>query len=343
MNYRWLGRTGLRISVLGLGSSPFGGGMGSISGVGASGADEIVGRALDAGINYFDTADVYSYGEAEERLGRALGSRRDDVVLATKCGFRVNAAPNHAGASRTHLVRQLEGSLRRLGTDHVDVFYIHVYDERTDLDDVMVTLDALVRAGKVRYAGASNFPAWRVAHANARATCVGHIAFGVYQGLWNVLARDVEDEIAPMCQSLGLGYLAWSPLGGGLLTGKYGRNEPPPEGSRFADPESPESRFLGHDWERAHDVVDVLRAIAESRGATVSQVALAWVLARPGVSAAVVGARTVAQLEDNLGAAGLELDTCEVGRIDAAAPAPRRWPAWQIEGNRESRVAWLPH
>lgn len=343
MEYRWLGRTGLRISCLGLGSSPFGSRMGAVSGVGRADADRIVGRALELGVNYFDTSDVYSYGEAEERLGQALGRRRQDVLLSTKSGFRVSDSPNHAGASRTHLMRQLDSSLARLGTDYVDLFFVHIYDEHADQDDVMLTLDLLVRAGKVRYAGASNYPAWCVAEANEIARQRGGAPFAVYQGLWNLLARDVEDELVPMCRSRGLGFLAWSPLAGGLLTGKYRRGEERPDGSRLADPQSDEARFLRHDWEHAYDVVELLEEIGEPRGASAGQVALAWQLAQPGLCAAVVGARTLEQLEDNLGAVEVALEPGELERIDALSPAQARWPRWQIESNRRSRVKGVAH
>ena len=343
MNYRWLAKTGLRVSNLALGSSPFGSRMGATSGVDQKGADRIDGRALEAGINLFDTADVYSYGEAEERLGAALRSRRDEVLLATKCGFRVSESPNHAGSSRTHVVRQLESSLRRLGVEHVDILYIHVYDEHTWVDDLMLTAEGLVGAGKVRYLGVSNFPAWRVAEANTAARLLGKPRFAVYQGLWNLLCRDAEDEVIPMCREHGLGFVAWGALAYGMLTGKHTRDESPPPEARFSDPGSHESNYLRYDRERAFDVVEALGSIASERGASSGQAALAWLLARPGLTSVLVGARTVEQLEDNLGAVELELSEEELARIDSLSPAPERWPAWQIAANRESRVSGVPH
>jgi aryl-alcohol dehydrogenase-like predicted oxidoreductase len=343
MRYRWLAETGLRVSEIALGSSPFGSRMGSTSGVDQAGADLIVDRALEAGVNLFDTADVYSYGEAEQRLGKALGARRDQVLLATKLGFRVDPAANHAGASRVHLERQLERSLRRLGVDHVDVLYLHVWDDHTAVEDVMFTLDCMIQSGKVRYVGVSNFPAWWVASANARAEALARPGFVLYQGLWNVLCRDCEDQVVPMCRELRLGYVAWGSLAYGMLTGKYRRGEEPPAGSRLSDPDSHESRYLRLDGERVFDVVEELGGMAAARGVTTGQVALAWLRAQPGMTSMLVGARTVEQLEENLGALDVELSGEELDRIDELSPPPRNWPAWQIEANRESRVAGMPH
>jgi aryl-alcohol dehydrogenase-like predicted oxidoreductase len=335
MRYRWLADTGLRVSEIALGSSPFGSRMGATSGVDQNGADRIVRHALEAGVNLFDTADVYSYGEAEERLGRALGRRRDDVLLATKCGFRVAEAPNHAGSSRVHLMRQVESSLRRLRVEHVDILYVHIRDEHASLEDLMLTIEGLIQSGKVRYAGISNFPAWCVAAVNARAAVLGRPGFVVYQGLWNVLCRDCEEEVVPMCQELGLAY--------GMLTGKYRRGEAPPEGARLRDPASHEARYLRLDSEHAFDVVEELDAIAAEHAATTSQVALAWLGSRPGITSVLVGAREVGQLEENLGTLDVELSEPELRRIEAMSPPPRLWPHWQIEANRESRIAGVPH
>lgn len=343
MNYRWLADTGLRVSEIALGSSPFGSRMGATSRVDQQGADRIVGRALEAGVNLFDTADVYSYGEAEERLGRALGNRRDEILLTTKCGFRVAEAPNHAGSSRVHLVRQVESSLRRLRAHHVDVLYVHMRDEHASLEDLMLTIEGLIQSGKVRYAGASNFPAWCVAAANARAGVLGKPGFVVYQGLWNVLCRDCEEEIVPMCRELGLGFVAWGSLAYGLLTGKYRRGEDPPEGARLRDPASHEARYLRLDRERVFDVVDELEAIAAEQDATTSQVALAWLRSRPGITSVLVGASEVEQLEENLGTLDVELSDSELERIESLSPPPGRWPGWQIASNRQSRIAGMPH
>jgi aryl-alcohol dehydrogenase-like predicted oxidoreductase len=327
VRYRWLGTTGVRVSELSLGTMTFGSGAGATSGVDQSGANELVARALDAGVNFVDTADVYSYGEAEELTGRALGSRRDEVVLATKGGIRYGEGVNEAGASRIHLTRQLDGSLRRLGTDWVDLYYIHIFDEHVDVEDIGATLDSFVRSGKVRFAAVSNYPAWRLMQALAVSDRRSWTRFVALQALWNPLAREVEDGLVPLCRDQGLGLVCWSPLAGGLLSGKYRRGAERPAGARVSDPASD---WFGLDEELVYDVVDVLGEVAEVHGATVAQVAIAWQLARPWLTSVILGARTLEQLEDNLGAAGLDLTEDEVARIDAAAPTPRRWPAWHI-------------
>ncbi len=327
MKYRWLGRTGIRISELSFGTMTFGNRMGTTSGVERAEADALVGRALEAGINSFDTADVYSRGESEELLGAALGSRRDEVLLATKGGIRFGDGPNDVGSSRVHLTRQLEGSLRRLGTDWIDLYYVHIHDERVDPEDLALTLDGFVRSGKVRHVAASNFPAWRLMQALAVAERRGSPPFVALQALWHPVARDVEDELVPLCRDQGLGLLSWSGLAGGLLSGKYRRGAERPPDARVSDARD---EWSGIDQERAFDLVDVLDEIAGVRGATVAQVALAWQLAHDWLTSIVLGARTIEQLENNVGAAELELTADEVGRIDAVAPPPRRWPAWHI-------------
>ncbi len=335
MKYRWLGRTGIRVSALALGCSPFGSGFRTVSGVDQAGATALVAHAIDAGVNLFDTADEYSRGESETLLGTALGKRRNDVLVASKVGWRFEPGPNGAGASRWRIGRQLEGSLRRLRTDYLDIYYVHIFDPYTRLEDVLAALDALIRAGKIRYAGLSNYPAWRVMQARCVADRHDWAGFSAYQGLWNPLARDVEDEIVPACVELGMGFLSWSPLAGGWLTGKYRRGADRPKRARLTDPADD---YLRVDADRAEDAVAVLEAIARSHGATIGQIALAYQLTKPWLSAMVVGARTVAQLEDNLGSVEFELTADQVARIEAACPPPRRWPAWQIALNEESRL-----
>jgi aryl-alcohol dehydrogenase-like predicted oxidoreductase len=336
VRYRWLGRTGVRVSELSLGTMTFGTRMGATSGVDQAAANELVARALDAGVNFVDTANVYSTGESEELTGRALGSRRDDVILATKGTIRFGRGVNDGGASRVHLTRQLEGSLRRLGTDWVDVYYIHIFDEHVDPEDVGATLDAFVRSGKVRYAAVSDYPAWRLMQALAVSERRGWARFVALQALWHPLARDVEDELVPLCRDQGLGLVTWSPLAGGLLSGKYRRGAERPAGGRVSDPGSDWFRL---DEEQVYDVVDTLAGVAEAKDATVAQIAIAWQLARPWVTSAIIGARNVRQLEDNLGAAELDLTDDEVARIDAAAPPPRRWPAWHIAIEEQIRTS----
>jgi aryl-alcohol dehydrogenase-like predicted oxidoreductase len=334
MKYRWLGRTGIRVSALALGCSPFGSGFRTVSGVDQDGADALVARALDAGVNLFDTADEYSRGESEELLGKALATRRHQALIGTKVGWRFEGGVNGAGASRLRIVSQLEGSLRRLGTDYVDLYYVHVFDPYTDAGQVMSTLDTVIRAGKVRYAGVSNYPAWRVMQAMCVAERHGWSSIVAYQGLWNLLARDVEDEIVPVCGELGIGFLSWSPLAGGWLTGKYRRGVPRPAGARLTNPADD---YLGIDEDRGEQLLEILERIAAGRGATIGQVALAYQLTRPWLTSMIVGARSVIQLEENLGAIDLDLTAEETALLDAGAPRPKRWPSWQIERNEEAR------
>ena len=330
MRYRWLGRTGVRVSELSFGTMTFGTRMGAVSGVDQAGASELVGRALERGVNFFDTADVYSRGEAEELLGRALGRHRDEVVLATKGGIRFRSGVNSVGSSRLHLTRQLEGSLRRLGTEWVDLLYVHIFDERTAPEDVAETLDGFLRSGKVRYVAASDYPAWRLMQALALGT-----PFVALQALWHPLARDAEDELVPLCRELEVAFLSWSPLAGGLLSGKYRRGGERPLEARISDPAS---EWSGLDEEQVFDLVELLAEIGRERGATVAQVALAWQLARPWLTSVVIGARNLAQLDDNLGATELELSAADVARIDALAPRPRRWPGWHVDVEAERRA-----
>jgi aryl-alcohol dehydrogenase-like predicted oxidoreductase len=280
------------VSVLSLGCSPFGSGFRSVSGVDQGSANAIVSRALDAGVNLFDTADEYSRGESEEILGNALNSRRHEAMIATKVGWRFEPGVNGAGTSRWRIVRQLEGSLTRLRTDYLDLYYVHIFDPYTVPEEVVSALDYSVRAGKVRYVGASNYPAWRVAQARCLAERHGWATFVAYQGLWNMLARDAEDEIVPMCRELGLGFLSWSPLAGGWLTGKYRPGVERPRGARLTDPADD---YLHIDEGRGQQVLDALDWIAQSRGCTPGQVALAFQLVRPWLTSMVVGARSVAQ------------------------------------------------
>jgi aryl-alcohol dehydrogenase-like predicted oxidoreductase len=334
VRYRWLGQTGIRVSELSLGTMTFGSRLGATSGVDQQGANELVARALDAGVNSFDTADVYSYGESEALLGRALAGRRHEVVLATKGGIRFGGGPNDAGSSRVHLTRQLEGSLRRLGTEWVDLYYVHVYDSHVDVEDVATTLDIFVRSGKVRHVAASDYPAWRLMEALAAADRAALPRFVAMQALWNPLVRDAEDELVPLCRDQGLALFSWSPLAGGLLSGKYRHGAERPFGARVSDSASD---WFGIDQELAFDLVEALDEIATARQATIAQVALAWQLARPWLTSIVIGARDLRQLDDNLGATEVMLAEHELRRIDELAPRPRRWPAWHIAAEAARR------
>ena len=327
MEHRWLGRSGVRVSALSFGTSTFGaGGMGG--GATLEEATAIVERALELGINLFDTADIYSGGEAETYLGRILAGRREDVLISTKAGIPAGPGPNRVGSTRLHLTRQLDGSLRRLNTDYVDILYLHFQDDYTALEDLMRTLADFVSAGKVRYIGVANHVAWRVALALGVSERYGYPSFVAYQGLWNLLARDAEDEILPLCRDRSIGFLAWGPLAGGLLSGKYRRGRERPAGSRLGEAGSSYFRI---DEEHAHDVVDGIDAIAERHDATVGQVALAWLLAQPGLASVVVGARDPDQLAESAGAVEIELAPDELAELDALSPRHPHWPQWHLE------------
>ncbi|WP_116247228.1 aldo/keto reductase [Nocardiopsis sp. FIRDI 009] len=338
MRYRYLGDTGLSVSELCYGSFNFGG---SAKFLGAPDKDwaefgtvddddvfTLINTALDAGINFFDTADVYKNGMGEEFLGAALKKVRDRVVIGTKGRWRITDDPNDLGASRHHLFAAVEASLRRLNTDYIDLYHIHGFDPRTSLDETLRALDDLIRAGKIRYIGVSNFAAWHLMKALSVSELRGLSRFVCYQGYYNLAARDLEREIVPLAVDQKVGITAWSPLAGGFLTGKYKRGERP-EGSRLANATAAESAPLT-DEEQAHDIVDVLREIAEKRDASIAQAAVNWLLAKPGVTSAVIGASKPHQLEDNLRAMEWTLSEEEVARLDEVSEVPAPYPYWHI-------------
>jgi aryl-alcohol dehydrogenase-like predicted oxidoreductase len=327
MRYRQLGASGLRVSVLTMGTMTFGG-KGGFASVGSTGVDEArrqVDRCLDAGVNLFDTANVYSAGLSEEILGEVLDGRRDRVLLATKARMPMGDGPNDAGLSRHHLVSECEASLRRLRTDHVDLYQVHEWDGQTPLEETLQALDDLVRAGKVRYVGCSNYAAWQLMKALGIAERRGLARFVSQQIHYTLQAREAEYELVPAAIDQGLGILVWSPLAGGLLTGKYRRGQRGPEGSRLLSGwDEPPVR----DEDKLYDVVDVLVEVAEGHGASAAQVALAWLLERPAVTSVIVGARTSEQLADNLGAADLSLTAEEQARLEEVSRPPLPYPYW---------------
>lgn len=338
MDYRTLGRSGLRVSRLTLGTMTFGG-RGQFRDVGQTdleGARRQIDIALDAGVNLIDTADVYSSGAAEEILGQALnGRRRDRVLLASKVRFSMGDRPNDAGLSRHHLIEACEASLRRLKADHIDLYQLHEWDGETPLEETMAALDHLVQSGKVRYVGCSNFGGWQVmkALAAARSTGLTLVSQQVYLSLQE---RSAEYEIVPSALDQGLGLLIWSPLAGGLLSGKYRRGEPAPPGSRrageWAEPPV-------YDEDKLYDTVDVLLEIAQGHGVSPARVALAWLLGRPGITTVIVGARTDEQLADNLAAADLELSGEEIGRLEEVSRPPLIYPYWHQRNSAADRLS----
>jgi aryl-alcohol dehydrogenase-like predicted oxidoreductase len=281
--------------------------------------------ALDAGVTLFDTADIYSRGLSEEILGQAIEGRRDDLLLATKVRFPMGRGANDAGLSRHHVIRGCEASLRRLGTDHIDLYQVHEWDGHTPLEETLAALEHLVAQGKVRYVGCSNYTAWQMMKALGVADARGLPRFVSTQVYYSLQERTIEQEILPACLDQGLGVLVWSPLAGGLLSGKYRRGEQGPEGARhLTDWDEPPV----YDRDGLYDTIDVLVQIAEARGVSAAQVALAWLLTRPGISTVVIGARTDEQLADNLKAAELELTGDEVARLERVSRPPLRYPLW---------------
>ena len=321
MEYRRLGETGLMVSELCLGCMTFG-----------READEedsrkLVARFLESGGNFIDTADVYSEGVSEEITGRAIKSVRDDVVLATKVRFPMGDGPNDVGLSRKHVIQGCEDSLRRLGTDYIDLYQVHCWDEATPLEETLGALTDLIHAGKVRYIGVSNFTAWQIMKSVGLSDALGLERFVCLQPQYSLIERNVEYEILPACLEEGLGVIPWSPLGGGFLSGKYRRDERPPENSRIAGAEeSMEEHWDRRATERNWNVLDVVGEISESTGKSYAQISLNWLLRQPAVTAPIIGARTLEQLDDNLGAAGWELDKDQTNRLSEAGALEDTYP-----------------
>ena len=331
MEYRFLGASGFKVPVLGFGAGTFGGKGPLFSAWGATGTAEarrLVDLCLEAGANLFDTADVYSDGASETILGAALKGRREQAILSTKLTLRAGDGPNDVGASRHHLVGGVERALRRLGTDYIDLLQLHHFDAMTPVDEVMGTLDDLVRAGKVRYLGASNFSGWQLMKSQAAADRHGRVRFVANQVYYSLIGRDYEWELMPLGLDQGLGAVVWSPLGWGRLTGRIRRGQPLPPGSRLHET----AQFAPPvDEERLYQVVDTLDAVAAETGRSVPQVAIRWLLQRPTVATVLIGARNEAQLQDNLGAVGWSLDASQMARLDAASavmPPYPYYPYW---------------
>lgn len=338
MEYRLLGHSGLKVSVLSLGTMTFGG-QGKFAKTGQTdveAAQRQIGLCLDAGINLFDTADVYSGGESEVILGKALGSKRNDVLIASKARFPMGDGPNDRGSSRHHILRACEASLKRLNTDYLDLYQLHQWDGQTPLEETLRALDDLVSSGKVRYVGVSNFSAWHVMKTLGVAQASHYIRPVSQQIHYTLQAREAEYELLPAAQDQGLGTLVWSPLAGGLLSGKYRRNQAAPEGTRhLADWGEPPVR----DENALYDVVDVLVDIAEARGVSAAQIALAWLIARPQVTSVIVGARNDTQLQDNLKAADITLTTEENEKLNAVSQLPLLYPYWHQAQTASDRLS----
>ena len=336
MNYNVLGNTGLKVSELCLGTMTFGG-KGLYTAIGTLPQDEVdalVKRSIEAGINFIDTANVYSEGLSEQMTGTAirnLSLKRDDLIIATKVRGKVGESPNQIGLTRKHILQQVEESLRRLQTDYIDLYQIHGYDPLTPLEETLAALDSLVTSGKVRYIGCSNLSAWHIMKSRGISELHDYSKFISLQAYYTIAARDIEREIVPLLLDQKMGLMVWSPLAGGLLSGKYTRHSAPEEGRRVNFDFPPVNR------EKVYDVVDVMQEIATVRNVSVAQVALAWLLHQPVVSTIIIGAKRPQQLEDNLKAIELKLDPAELEKLDTVSRLAPEYPGWMLEWQGRDR------
>ncbi|MEP7259527.1 MAG: aldo/keto reductase, partial [Flavitalea sp.] len=331
MKYNLLGNTGMKVSELCLGAMTFGG-KGYFKFIGSLGqqpVDDIVKRSVDAGINFIDTANVYSEGLSEELTGQAIrniGLKRDDLIIATKVRGKMGEGPNQIGLSRKHIIQQAEESLKRMKLDYIDLYQIHSYDPLTPLEETLSALDDLVRSGKVRYIGASNMAAWQLMKALGCSAINRFSSFVSLQAYYTIAGRDLERELIPLLKDQRLGLMVWSPLAGGLLSGKYKRDGQTEEGSRRVNFDFPPVNK-----DRAFDILDKLQPMADSKGVSVAQVALAWLLQQPAVTTIIIGANKMEQLEDNLKAVDVHFTTDELQQLDSVSKLPSEYPAWMLE------------
>ncbi|MEP6582700.1 MAG: aldo/keto reductase, partial [Ginsengibacter sp.] len=331
MKYNLLGDTGLKVSELCLGTMTFGG-KGRFKPIGSlqqDAVDAIVKRSVDAGINFIDTANVYSEGWSEELTGQSihnLGLNRDDLIIATKVRGKMGEGPNDSGLTRKHILQQVEASLKRLKTDYIDLYQIHSYDPLTPLLETLWTLDDLVKSGKVRYIGASNMAAWQLMKALDFSIYNDVAKFVSLQAYYTIAGRDLEREIIPLLNDQKIGLMVWSPLAGGLLSGKYNRNEENKEGGRRVNFDFPPVNR-----DRAFNIVDMLQPMAQAKGASVAQLALAWLLKQPAVTTVIIGANKMEQLDDNLKAIDVEFSTEELLQIADVSKLPQEYPGWMLE------------
>jgi aryl-alcohol dehydrogenase-like predicted oxidoreductase len=343
MQFNPLGNTGLLVSRLCLGTMTFHGGTGfwnKIGTVDQPGADELIKASIDAGINFFDTADVYSEGESEKTLGQSLKNlniARKDVVIASKVYGRVGPGRNDVGASRGHIMDAVEASLKRLGTDHIDLYQIHGNDSVTPIEETLRALDALVQQGKVRYVGVSNWQAWKIAKALTLSEWKGLARFDTLQAYYSIAGRDLERELVPLLESEKTGLLVWSPLAGGLLSGKFSREHQKPEGSRRS-----EFDFPLVDKERTWKILEAMKPIAAAHNCSEARISLAWLLARPVVTSVIIGAKRKDQLDDNLAAVDLTLTADEMKTLNEVSELPKEYPGWMLATQGANRLAEVP-
>lgn len=336
MEYRYLGRSGLKVSVLTMGTMTFGGNE-KIGNAGPADAARQVDMCLDAGINLYDTANVYNAGVSEEILGDVLkeNGRRQKALIATKVRFKMGDGPNDTGLSRHHIIAQCKASLKRLKTDVIDLYQVHEWDGRTPIEETMEALDTLVRHGHVRYIGCSNYSGWHIMKALMAAEKRHGERFVSQQIHYSLHSRDAEYELVPISQDQGLGILVWSPLAGGLLSGKYRRNSEPESGRHVGGFREPPV----YDWEKLYTTIDAVVEIAEARGVSGAQVSLAWLLGRPGVTSVIIGGRNEAQFADNIAAAGFVLSAEERAKLDAASRPPLLYPYWHQSFSAQDRLS----
>ncbi len=327
MKMNFLGNSGIKVSELCFGAMTFGGRgyWKTIGEVEQNDANDLVAMAIEGGINFFDTADVYSEGLSEEILGKALGHKRKDIILATKVRGRTGKGPNDIGLSRLHIIENCNASLKRLGTDYIDLYQVHNFDPYTPLEETLRALDNLVREGKVRYIGASNYSGWQLMKALETSEKHNLEKFVTLQAFYSLIARDLENELVPLCLDQNLGILPWSPLGGGFLTGKYRRGAKRPENARRADKEN---QFLQYDEEKGFDIIEALENISKNHNATVAQAALNYLLRKPAVTSVIIGAKSKEQLSDNIKTTNWEMTSDEVKRLDDVSILPRAYPYW---------------
>ena len=323
MKYRPLANTGVYVSELGLGAMTFGSKWEAIGALGQTEANALVDRSIEAGINFFDTADLYSSGESEEVLGCAVADRRHQVLIATKVRGRMGPGPNDVGLSRLHIIQSAEASLRRLGTDYIDLYQIHRSDPETDIEETLSAMTDLVRAGKVRYIGCSNLPAWQLMKSLGVSRRRGLESFRTTQSYYALVGRELERETIPLIVDQGLGLLVWSPLAGGFLSGKFSR-----QGTEDATARRAVFDFPPIDKDTAFDIIDTMRPMAAAHGVSVAQVALAWLLRKPVVTSVIIGAKRIDQLEDNLASVDLDLTDTEMAKLDEASAQKAEYPAW---------------
>ncbi len=331
MKYNFLGNTGMKVSKLCLGTMTFGGSKGIWSAIGnlsQSSVDEIVKRSVDAGINFIDTANVYSEGLSEQLTGqsiRNLGLKRDDLVIATKVRGKMGDGPNEIGLSRKHIMQQVDESLKRLNIDYIDLYQIHGYDKLTPIEDTIRTLDDLVKSGKVRYIGCSNITAWQLMKALSFSAQHNLAKFVSLQAYYTIAGRDLERELIPLLNDQKVGLMVWSPLAGGLLSGKYSRNKNPEDARRVNFDFPPVNK------EKAFDIIDVMEPIAQAKNVSVAQIALAWLLHQPAVTSVIIGAKNNNQLEDNLKAVDVVLNEDELKKLNEASKLSPEYPGWMLE------------